>query len=624
MCIMALTTPGSKHIPFRNSKLTLILKESLGGNSKTTLICTASKRKEHSEESVQTCNFASRAKAIKNTCKKNVQMGVKELQYLVDVFKREILLMRSQLKKGGLNFTPISDPKILAVLPNESTLDETDHPNELITSSSPLRRRVSLNNLSEEQIVLKYCELKAKYDNLLEEAGKRINELASNHIHNNVDADGLVDDLKLQTNEKIQEIEAKKNDEISRLLEEINLIKQENDDIKSEMDKRVLKSNKEGEIIEEENKNLKSELTTLQEMLNLNSNDIDVLTASKNKLQEETENLHNQINNLKNEAEQADLNIAELSEKIKQLEEILIGNKQKIEESDNSIVDLNLQVGNYKNQLKLAEQIELNQINKNKELQAEIALYSEIIANNEKLITDSNNKLLETELQFKNDFETLNQKENYLNSQVENLKTENANLNKLIQEKVSDQELLSQQKNILKSTKENLEARISELTLEIEKLRNEILETSKKYINQNSDLALQIENLNREMKVINSEKEDKIEEINNLRIQYEEKLKLENARYDQLQTRAEANSEKVKDLEIQNLTLNEKQKKLELDLAALNKDLKDKTEDILNLNENIKEQTETQSKLLKQINDSKETINELKVKLFEENENEKK
>lgn len=43
MCIMALTTPGSKHIPFRNSKLTLILKESLGGNSKTTLLCTYNK-----------------------------------------------------------------------------------------------------------------------------------------------------------------------------------------------------------------------------------------------------------------------------------------------------------------------------------------------------------------------------------------------------------------------------------------------------------------------------------------------------------------------------------------------------------------------------------------------------
>ena len=32
MVIMALTTPGTKHIPFRNSKLTLILRDSLGGS----------------------------------------------------------------------------------------------------------------------------------------------------------------------------------------------------------------------------------------------------------------------------------------------------------------------------------------------------------------------------------------------------------------------------------------------------------------------------------------------------------------------------------------------------------------------------------------------------------------
>jgi len=52
-CIKALTD-GSAHIPFRDSKLTLFLKDALGGNSKTTLICTASKQLRHVDESVQT------------------------------------------------------------------------------------------------------------------------------------------------------------------------------------------------------------------------------------------------------------------------------------------------------------------------------------------------------------------------------------------------------------------------------------------------------------------------------------------------------------------------------------------------------------------------------------------
>ena len=44
--------PRPAHIPFRDSKLTHLLKESLGGNSKTTLICTISRKKSHAEESV--------------------------------------------------------------------------------------------------------------------------------------------------------------------------------------------------------------------------------------------------------------------------------------------------------------------------------------------------------------------------------------------------------------------------------------------------------------------------------------------------------------------------------------------------------------------------------------------
>ena len=56
-CINALTE-GKPHIPYRNSKLTFFLQDALGGNSKTTLICTASKQMVHLEESVQTLNFA--------------------------------------------------------------------------------------------------------------------------------------------------------------------------------------------------------------------------------------------------------------------------------------------------------------------------------------------------------------------------------------------------------------------------------------------------------------------------------------------------------------------------------------------------------------------------------------
>ena len=218
---MALTTPGSKHIPFRNSKLTLILKESLGGNSKTTLLCTASRQKRHIDESVQTLYFASRAKAIKNICRSNVQLGLKELQYLMENMKKEILTLRGQLKKSGLNFNLIMDPKLLSIIRN----NEYEIDGEEVSSPSttgfddPRVKRASLVHLNEHEIILKYCELKAKFDNLLEAAGNKIYQL-SNQPKIEIDHN-LISDIKNDTDQKLQEIIEEKNNEINLSNEQI-------------------------------------------------------------------------------------------------------------------------------------------------------------------------------------------------------------------------------------------------------------------------------------------------------------------------------------------------------------------------------------------------------------------
>ena len=56
----------SGHIPFRESKLTRLLQDSLGGNTKTALIATISPAKVTSEETCSTLEYASKAKNIKN------------------------------------------------------------------------------------------------------------------------------------------------------------------------------------------------------------------------------------------------------------------------------------------------------------------------------------------------------------------------------------------------------------------------------------------------------------------------------------------------------------------------------------------------------------------------------
>ena len=53
-------------VPYRNSKLTHLLKDSLGGNSKTIMIATVRNLNEYYQQSVITLGYASRAKEIRN------------------------------------------------------------------------------------------------------------------------------------------------------------------------------------------------------------------------------------------------------------------------------------------------------------------------------------------------------------------------------------------------------------------------------------------------------------------------------------------------------------------------------------------------------------------------------
>jgi hypothetical protein len=67
--IAALTDESghTKYIPYRDSKLTRILSDSLGGNSKTWMIACVSPSADDSEESLNTLRYACRAMKIANT-----------------------------------------------------------------------------------------------------------------------------------------------------------------------------------------------------------------------------------------------------------------------------------------------------------------------------------------------------------------------------------------------------------------------------------------------------------------------------------------------------------------------------------------------------------------------------
>ena len=95
--ISALTeTKPRQHIPYRDSKLTRILEDSLGGNCKTTMMAMISPAQEAYLESLSTLKFANRAKTIKNEARVNEDVDQKTL---LRKHERELRRLREELEQ---------------------------------------------------------------------------------------------------------------------------------------------------------------------------------------------------------------------------------------------------------------------------------------------------------------------------------------------------------------------------------------------------------------------------------------------------------------------------------------------------------------------------------------------
>ena len=101
LVINSLTDNSSQHTPYRDSKLTRILQESIGGNSRTTLIVTCNQSSEHFSETLSTLRFGVRAKKIKNNAKINLEPNPTELKQLLKESKENCRKM--QFKINGLS-----------------------------------------------------------------------------------------------------------------------------------------------------------------------------------------------------------------------------------------------------------------------------------------------------------------------------------------------------------------------------------------------------------------------------------------------------------------------------------------------------------------------------------------
>ncbi|KAF7516259.1 hypothetical protein PCG10_002372 [Penicillium crustosum] len=97
----------SSHIPYRESKLTRLLQDSLGGRTKTCIIATVSPARNNLEETISTLDYAFRAKNIRN--KPQINSIISKTKLLRDI-GMEIEKLKSELiatrHRNGVYMTP--------------------------------------------------------------------------------------------------------------------------------------------------------------------------------------------------------------------------------------------------------------------------------------------------------------------------------------------------------------------------------------------------------------------------------------------------------------------------------------------------------------------------------------
>jgi len=139
--INALVDRGS-HIPYRESKLTRLLQDSLGGRTKTCIIATLSPAKSNLEETISTLDYAFRAKNIRNKPQMNQVVSkktlLKEFTAEIEKLKSELIATRS---RNGVYLTQESYEQIQTESESRRILSE-EQKDRIDTMEVNLRNKV--------------------------------------------------------------------------------------------------------------------------------------------------------------------------------------------------------------------------------------------------------------------------------------------------------------------------------------------------------------------------------------------------------------------------------------------------------------------------------------------------
>jgi kinesin family protein 5 len=304
--VIAALADGSKsHIPYRDSKLTRILQESLGGNAKTTIVICASPASFNEAETKSTLDFGKRAKTIKNVIAVNEELTAEEWKKRYEKerdkglkMKTKIEKLEEELKRWRAGQTVSADDQLnLADLGMEESVSSAN----LTDTKLQLDKPTSRLDLMSSQISL-------EERNKLQEERERMFQMLDEKDDEIQEQSQLVEKLKEQMLEQEELITATRRD-YETLSKEMAKIQSENESAKEEV-KEVLQAleelavnydqkSQEAETKNREYNTISDELSQKQSQCNsVNSELMSLKEASANQRKRTTEMLRSLLNDL--------------------------------------------------------------------------------------------------------------------------------------------------------------------------------------------------------------------------------------------------------------------------------------------------------------------------------------
>ncbi|XP_037939062.1 kinesin-like protein KIF3A [Teleopsis dalmanni] len=172
--ISALVDGKSTHIPYRNSKLTRLLQDSLGGNSKTVMCATIGPADSNYSETISTLRYASRAKNIQN----RMHINEEPKDALLRHFQEEIERLRKQLEESTFDDQSLEEDDDDEDEEEEAIEIEVEE-NRVVENGKKLKKKREKSDAEKEALEKRVREHEKEIEHAKSEKSDLLNKLMS-------------------------------------------------------------------------------------------------------------------------------------------------------------------------------------------------------------------------------------------------------------------------------------------------------------------------------------------------------------------------------------------------------------------------------------------------------------